>query len=85
MKQPKNLQQQLDKADDNVQRSRSLIVGGKVARDGDFPAFAWSGIGSGGWGCGGTRIHKDIVMSGTYESSSAVDSSFVCSDEVEFF
>jgi trypsin len=29
-------------------------------------AFAWSGIGGSGWGCGGALIHDDIVLTGAH-------------------
>ena len=47
---------------------RSLIVGGSIVSETneDYSAYTWTGIGSGGWGCGGTLIHSDIVLSAAH-------------------
>ena len=52
----------------NVDPQRSLIVGGEIVEDASkkYPAFAWTGIGYDGWGCGGALIHEDIVLTASH-------------------
>lgn len=43
---------------------RSLIVGGSAVASGEYPYFAWPGLG--GYVCGGTLIWPDIVMTAAH-------------------
>ena len=52
---------------DKRQTQRDLIVGGEpVSSNAVYPAFAWSGVGDGGWGCGGALIAADVVITAAH-------------------